>query len=111
MKKDVQKELSLIFKLLGSEKRLAILTLLREKPYSVSELVDQLQMEQSAVSHQLQMLRDAQVVTVEKRGRLAYYQLNDSHILTLLNNAEGHVQHVLNHQTHAEAEQDKNNQN
>ncbi|CAK1232938.1 metalloregulator ArsR/SmtB family transcription factor [Fructobacillus evanidus] len=103
MKKDVQHELSIIFKLLGSERRLAILALLRDKPCSVSEIVDQLSMEQSAVSHQLQMLREAQVVTVEKVGRSVYYQLNDSHILTLLNNAEHHVDHVLRQMSHEEA--------
>ncbi|MCK8627836.1 ArsR/SmtB family transcription factor [Fructobacillus cardui] len=103
MKKDVQHELSIIFKLLGSERRLAILALLREKPCSVSEIVDQLSMEQSAVSHQLQILREVQVVTVEKVGRSVYYQLNDSHILTLLNNAEHHVDHVLRQMSHAEA--------
>ncbi|GAP03061.1 arsR family transcriptional regulator [Fructobacillus pseudoficulneus] len=107
MKKDVQHELSIIFKLLGSERRLSILALLRDRPCSVSEIVDELKMEQSAVSHQLQMLRVAQVVTVNKVGRSVYYQLNDSHILTLLNNAENHVSHVLKHQTHAEAEAEK----
>ena len=100
MKEEIQRELSHIFKLLSSEKRLAILMRLEEKPYSVSELIKTLQMEQSAVSHQLQKLREEQVVAVEKVGRTVYYHLTDSHIIDLLTNAEKHVEHVVNHESH-----------
>ncbi|MBS9335242.1 metalloregulator ArsR/SmtB family transcription factor [Fructobacillus sp. M1-13] len=102
MKKEIQAELSHIFKLLSSEKRLAILMLLQEKPYSVTELIQVLQMEQSAVSHQLKKLREEQVVAVEKIGRTVYYRLTDSHIIDLLASAEKHVEHVVNNETHEE---------
>ncbi|MDF7637238.1 metalloregulator ArsR/SmtB family transcription factor [Leuconostocaceae bacterium ESL0958] len=96
-------ELSHIFKLLGSPIRLRILTLLQQGPWSVSDLAVALEMEQSALSHQLRLLRLEQVVTVEKDGRTVYYQLTDSHILQLLGNAEAHVRHVLRNQSHQEA--------
>lgn len=99
----VEEQLSVIFKLLANPQRLRILTLLREGPHNVSELVDETGMEQSALSHQLRMLRNAQVVTAEKQGRQVYYELVDSHILTLLDNARKHVVHVLDHMTHDEA--------
>lgn len=102
MQKEIQLELSHIFKLLAGEKRLAILMLLQERSYSVNEIVEALGMEQSAVSHQLRKLREDQVVTVEKVGRTVYYRLTDSHILDLLANAERHVEHVVNHESHAE---------
>lgn len=105
----VEEQLSVIFKLLANPQRLRILTLLREGPHNVSELVDETGMEQSALSHQLRMLRNAQVVTAEKQGRQVYYELVDSHILTLLDNARKHVVHVLDHMTHDEAiAQEKN---
>lgn len=53
MKKEAIIELEKIFKLLGNKQRLIILELLRERSYSVSEIINSLGMEQSAVSHQL----------------------------------------------------------
>ncbi|WEV54300.1 metalloregulator ArsR/SmtB family transcription factor [Leuconostocaceae bacterium ESL0723] len=100
-------ELSKIFKLLANKQRLTILTLLRQHSYTVGELMGELGMEQSAVSHQLKALRDAQVVTTRREGRQVFYTLNDSHILTLLDNAQHHVEHVLKHQTHQEAMADE----
>ena len=81
MKKEAIIELEKIFKLLGNKQRLIILELLRERSYSVSEIINSLGMEQSAVSHQLKLLREAQLVETEKRGREVLYGLSDSHIL------------------------------
>ena len=69
MKKDVIIELETIFKLLGNRQRLTILELLRERAYSVSEIIAILDMEQSAVSHQLKLLREAQLVQTKRQGR------------------------------------------
>lgn len=102
MQKRILEELSHIFKLLSAEKRLAILMLLQERTYTVSELVEELGMEQSAVSHQLKALREEQVVTDEKVGRTVTYRLTDSHIIDLLENAEEHVGHLVKNETHAE---------
>ncbi|CAK8054528.1 ArsR/SmtB family transcription factor [Eupransor demetentiae] len=99
----VAEQLSIIFKLLASPQRLKILTSLKERPHNVSELVEETGMEQSALSHQLRLLRHAQVVAAQKRGRQVYYELVDSHILTLLDNAREHVVHVLGNMTHDEA--------
>lgn len=88
-------ELEKIFKVLGNRQRLTILALLQERSYTVSEIVAQLDMEQSAVSHQLKVLREAQLVTTQRQGRLVLYCLSDSHILILLDNALKHVDHVF----------------
>ncbi|EEJ41820.1 ArsR/SmtB family transcription factor [Leuconostoc mesenteroides] len=95
MKKEAIIELEKIFKLLGNKQRLIILELLRERSYSVSEIINSLGMEQSAVSHQLKLLREAQLVETEKRGREVLYGLSDSHILILLDNALKHVSHTI----------------
>lgn len=84
-----------IFKLLGNKQRLAILVLLRAHEYTVSEIIDILDMEQSAVSHQLKLLREAQLVQPKRDGRKVVYALSDSHVLTLLKNAMDHVEHRL----------------
>lgn len=90
-------ELEQIFKILGNRQRLTILALLQARPYTVSEIIAQLDMEQSAVSHQLKVLREAQLVTTQRQGRLVLYCLSDSHILILLDNALKHVDHVFDH--------------
>ena len=95
-KKSINK-LEQIFKILGNRQRLTILTLLQERPYTVSEIIAQLDMEQSAVSHQLKVLREAQLVTTQRQGRLVLYCLSDSHILILVDNALKHVDHVFHH--------------
>ena len=95
MKKEAIIELEKIFKILGNKQRLIILELLRERSYSVSEIINSLGMEQSAVSHQLKLLREAQLVETEKRGREVLYGLSDSHILILLDNAHKHVSHTI----------------
>lgn len=98
MKTEMIDELEQIFKLLGNRTRLKIITLLREHTYNVKELVAALEMEQSAVSHQLKLLREAQLVQTTKRGRTVYYYLADSHILILLDNALIHMDHVRRHE-------------
>ncbi|MCM0582085.1 winged helix-turn-helix transcriptional regulator [Weissella diestrammenae] len=100
MKKEAINELEQIFKLLGNKQRLTILELLRVRAYRVSEIVDVMQMEQSAISHQLKLLREAQLVQTKKQGREVLYCLTDSHILKLLDNAMQHVNHVLLHESH-----------
>lgn len=48
-------------------------------------------MEQSAVSHQLKVLRDLKLVSSEKRGKEVYYKLADEHVYMIINQAYDHV--------------------
>ncbi|MEX0380122.1 ArsR/SmtB family transcription factor [Leuconostoc sp. MS02] len=98
MEKEIIIELEQIFKVLGNKQRLIILELLRERPYAVSEIIVRLGMEQSAVSHQLKVLREAQLVETKRKGREMLYCLSDSHILILLDNALKHVAHAFQHE-------------
>jgi DNA-binding transcriptional ArsR family regulator len=77
---------------LSTPSRLQILSCLWSGPQTVSEIISQVGMEQSAVSHQLRVLRDHSVVSVERRGRQRLYKLRDHHIAALL--ADG-VRHAL----------------
>jgi len=74
----------------ADETRLLLLSLLREGPVCVHDLVDAVELSQSAVSHQLRVLRDARLVTSVKRGRHVYYSLADRHVERMLDNALSH---------------------
>jgi DNA-binding transcriptional ArsR family regulator len=79
---------------LATPSRVLILARLRERPHSVSELVAAVGMEQSAVSHQLKLLRDTGLVVGERRGRRVVYSLYDHHVAWLIDQAVGHVEHL-----------------
>ncbi len=74
--------------------RLKILSLLRAGEVCVHQLVETLEMTQSAVSHQLRTLRAARLVTFKKRGRHVYYRLADEHVLKMLESVLSHSQEV-----------------
>ena len=73
---------------LSTPSRLQILASLQAGPMTVSEIIAAVGMEQSAVSHQLRVLRDHAVVSVERRGRERLYGLRDSHVGALLEHDE-----------------------
>lgn len=70
--------------------RLRILSLLRSGEVCVHQLVEALDMSQSAVSHQLRTLRAARLVTFTKRGRHVYYRLVDDHVRDILDSVVAH---------------------
>jgi ArsR family transcriptional regulator, nickel/cobalt-responsive transcriptional repressor len=79
---------------LAAASRVRILGRLRESSCSVGELAAAVCMEQSAVSHQLRLLRHLGLVVGERRGRQTVYALHDSHVADLLDQAVFHVEHV-----------------
>ena len=76
---------------LSTPSRIQILYSLLDRPHDVSELVEVLGMEQSAVSHQLRVLRDHSLVTASREGSRRVYAIADDHIASLLRQAEHHV--------------------
>ena len=74
----------------ANETRLRILYLLRDREVCVHDLVEALGMSQSAVSHQLRVLRDARLVSHRRDGRHVYYRLADDHVREMLENALTH---------------------
>lgn len=79
---------------LATPSRLLILARLREGPLPVTELADAVGMEQSAVSHQLRLLRALSLVRGSRQGRRIVYSLHDSHVAQLLDEAVYHVEHL-----------------
>ena len=79
---------------LATPSRLLILGRLRRGPATVSELTTDTGMEQSAVSHQLRLLRNLGLVEGERQGRTIVYALYDDHVAELLDQAVFHSEHL-----------------
>lgn len=77
---------------LSAPRRLEILSCLDEGPLTVGQIVDVLQMEQSAVSHQLRVLREHDLVKSERDGKRRWYTLSDEGVRELLHVAKRHVE-------------------
>jgi DNA-binding transcriptional ArsR family regulator len=81
-----------IFKVLGAPTRVRILDVLSRGELSVCHLAELLGLTESAVSHQLRLLRNTRVVRPRRAGRLIYYALDDKHVLTLFRQGLKHVE-------------------
>lgn len=81
-----------IFRVLGDPTRVRILDSLGTGELCVNDLAAKVGISESAVSHQLRLLRTLRLVRVRREGRLAFYAVDDQHILELLNQARTHVQ-------------------
>jgi ArsR family transcriptional regulator, nickel/cobalt-responsive transcriptional repressor len=79
---------------LATTSRLLILTRLREAPCPVTDLAEAIGMEQSAVSHQLRLLRNLGLVTGTRAGKNIVYSLYDDHVAMLLDQAVYHIEHL-----------------
>ena len=79
---------------LAAPSRVRILARLREGGCSVNELAGAVEMEPSAVSHQLRVLRHLGLVVGERSGRRVVYALHDSHVADLIDQAVWHVEHL-----------------
>jgi len=79
---------------LAAPSRLLILVRLRREPCSVTRLAADTGMEQSAISHQLRMLRHLGLVAATRDGRSTIYALYDDHVARLLDEAVYHGEHM-----------------
>ena len=79
---------------LAAPSRVRILSRLGVGPCSVSDLAHDVEMEQSAVSQQLRVLRHLGLVVGERQGRQVIYALHDDHVRALLSEAVSHTEHL-----------------
>ena len=95
-------DLSDLFKIFGDTTRIKILYALLESEMCVCAIADLLGMTQSAISHQLRILKDANLVGNRREGKTIYYFLSDDHVRTII--AQG-FDHLI--EEHLEQEEEK----
>jgi DNA-binding transcriptional ArsR family regulator len=81
-----------IFRVLGDPTRVRLLDVLAAGERSVGELAAALHLTESAVSHQLRLLRSARIVRARREGRHVFYALDDRHVVALFRQGLRHVQ-------------------
>lgn len=84
-------EMAEFFKTLADANRLRLLSVLTTGEMCVGDLAARLDMSESAVSHQLRLLRVMRLVRYRKVGRKVFYTLDDNHILDLYQTVEAHL--------------------
>ena len=92
---DTAQHLADLFKTLGDPTRIKILSLLtKTEEMRVYDIADSLTMGQSAISHQLRVLRSARLVKFRRDGKEVLYSIDDDHVMKLLGQGLEHVQHA-----------------
>lgn len=85
--------LSKIFKALGDASRIKIVTALLDLEHCVCDLSVLCGQSESAVSHQLRVLRTLRIVKNRRQGKTVYYSLDDDHVRSLLQMSIEHISH------------------
>ncbi|MEF9983428.1 MAG: metalloregulator ArsR/SmtB family transcription factor [Oscillospiraceae bacterium] len=84
-------DLAELFKIFADSTRMKILFVLFESEMCVFHIAEILSVSQSAVSHQLRLLKQAKLVKFRREGRIVYYSLADSHIKTIIDQGFEHI--------------------
>ena len=81
-----------LFKVFGDSTRIRILFVLFEAEVCVCDLAEVLHMTQSAVSHQLRILKQAKLVNARREGKSVFYSLADDHVRTIIAQGREHIE-------------------
>ena len=84
-------DLAELFKVFGDSTRVRILYVLFEAEMCVCDLAAALNMTQSAISHQLRILKQNKLVKSRREGKSIFYSLADDHVVTIINQGMEHV--------------------
>lgn len=91
IREDTIYNLAELFKVFGDSTRIRILLLLQEREASVNEIANELNMNQSAISHQLKNLKQSKLIKNRREGQTIYYSLDDSHVYKIIEMGLAHV--------------------
>jgi len=80
-----------LFKVFGDTTRIKILYSLFESELCVCSIAELLNMTQSAISHQLKVLKNAKLVSSRREGKTIYYSLADDHVRTIIGQGYEHL--------------------
>ena len=86
-------QLAELYKVLGDSTRIRILDLLSRQELCAQDIADGLNMTQSAISHQLRLLKQASLVKCRREGKSIFYSLADDHVQTILHQGLEHICH------------------
>lgn len=84
-------DLAELFKVFGDPTRIKILSALFESEMCVGDIAVALGMSQSAISHQLRVLKQAKLVRYRKEGKSVYYALDDDHVYQIFYQGLNHI--------------------
>jgi DNA-binding transcriptional ArsR family regulator len=84
-------DLAELFKVFGDTTRVKILSALFESEMCVCDIAELLSMTQSAISHQLRVLKQARLVKFRKNGKTVFYSLDDEHIKNIFDQGLEHI--------------------
>lgn len=90
-KEETMQDLAAFFKVLGEQTRMKILCVLFQGELCVCDLAEVVGMTQSAVSHQLRILKQMKLVKNRREGKIVYYSLADSHIQRIIDQGMEHI--------------------
>ena len=85
-------DLAELFKVFGDSTRIRILFVLFEAEVCVCDLAEALQMTQSAISHQLRILKQNKLVKSRREGKSIFYSLADNHVRTIIDQGREHIE-------------------
>ena len=85
-------DLAELFKVFGDTTRIRILYVLFESEMCVCDIAELLNMTQSAISHQLRILKQAHLVRSRRDGKTVFYALDDDHVRTVIGQGMEHIE-------------------
>ena len=88
---EVLDDLTGVFKVFGDVTRIKILWILFDKEICVAEIAEKTQMSQSAISHQLRVLKQARLIKARRDGKNTFYSLDDEHVKRIIEQVMIHV--------------------
>jgi ArsR family transcriptional regulator, lead/cadmium/zinc/bismuth-responsive transcriptional repressor len=94
---DLLFDIAEVFKVFGDTTRMKIISALLESELCVGDIAEITNSTQSAISHQLRVLKQAKLVKFRKEGKAAYYSLDDDHIKDLYEIAKKHIEEEYEH--------------
>lgn len=90
---EILSEAANFFKVFGDKTRIKILSALLDSEMCVCDIACLLDMSQSAISHQLRVLKSNNLVKNRKEGKVVYYSLEDEHVKAILDQGIVHIRH------------------
>ena len=89
---EVLYELADLFRVFGDSTRIKILYALHDNELCVQDIANAVQLSQSAVSHQLRVLKDSKLVRFRREGKTVFYALDDDHVRSILSMGMDHIE-------------------